>query len=136
MHLGNSVEDSGLVTSTFYLVNNGTTAMSIRQALNDVEMYFITTTEGVFGTLTAHDLSVRTTNAERHRITAAGKHGFGNIIPDEFFDLNYDLIRIRNSKTPASATDAGRKGSICWDSGYIYVCVDTNTWERAALAPW
>ena len=30
-------------------------------------------------------------------------------------------------------TDAG---DICWDSNYVYICVATNTWKRAALSSW
>ena len=37
---------------------------------------------------------------------------------------------------PASATAAGSTGEIAWDSSYIYVCVSTNTWKRAALSTW
>jgi hypothetical protein len=32
-----------------------------------------------------------------------------------------------------AANAAGIAGEICWDSNYIYVCVATNTWKRAAL---
>lgn len=45
-------------------------------------------------------------------------------------------VRIRTSSTPASAGANGSAGDICWDSSYIYVCVATNTWKRAALATW
>jgi hypothetical protein len=27
----------------------------------------------------------------------------------------------------------GTIGEICWDANYIYVCISTNTWKRAAL---
>jgi hypothetical protein len=37
---------------------------------------------------------------------------------------------------PASATDTGTTGEIRVTSDYIYVCVATNTWVRAALATW
>ena len=36
-------------------------------------------------------------------------------------------------KTKASG-DTGTVGQITWDANYIYVCVATNTWKRAALA--
>ena len=38
--------------------------------------------------------------------------------------------------TPASAAATGDAGEIRWDANYIYVCVGTNTWKRAALATW
>ena len=37
------------------------------------------------------------------------------------------------TKTPASAGATGTTGEIAWDADYIYVCVDTDTWLRAAL---
>ena len=56
----------------------------------------------------------------------------------EQFLGNVDVpsFRIRDIKTPASAAASGTKGDICWDASYIYICVDTNTWERAAIASW
>lgn len=45
-------------------------------------------------------------------------------------------LRIRESNPPSAADDTGIKGDICWDSGYIYICVDTDTWVRAQLATW
>ena len=40
------------------------------------------------------------------------------------------------TKTPSSASDTGTTGEIAWDADYIYVCVDTDTWVRAAIATW
>jgi len=51
-------------------------------------------------------------------------------------DINGDKLRLRSSKTPSSASDTGNPGEICWDENYIYVCVATNTWKRAALSSW
>jgi len=45
-------------------------------------------------------------------------------------------IRLGTSRTPASATATGNTGEICWDSGYLYVCVATNTWKRTSLSTW
>ena len=46
------------------------------------------------------------------------------------------ILRLDTSKTPASAGATGNKGEVCWDSGFLYVCVDTNTWKKAAIASW
>jgi hypothetical protein len=46
------------------------------------------------------------------------------------------IIRMSTSKTPASAGATGNAGEICWDSSYVYVCVATNTWKRAAISTW
>lgn len=40
------------------------------------------------------------------------------------------------SRTPASSTDTGTVGEICWDANYIYVCTATDYWERTAIAHW
>jgi len=62
--------------------------------------------------------------------------GIGTNFPTSKLDINSDTIRIRNSKTPSSPTDEGNKGDICWDSSYIYVCIDANTWVRSLLSTW
>jgi len=43
---------------------------------------------------------------------------------------------ITGPTTPASATATGTAGTVVWDSSYIYVCVATNTWKRAAISTW
>lgn len=45
-----------------------------------------------------------------------------------------DLITA--TKTPATAGATGTAGTIAWDADYIYVCSDTDTWLRAAIATW
>ena len=37
---------------------------------------------------------------------------------------------------PATHSDIGAKGEIAFDSTYLYVCIDTNTWVRAGLTDW
>lgn len=59
----------------------------------------------------------KTDNAERVKINASG-------------------LLITNAKTPSSASDLGNTGQIAWDSNYVYVCVATDTWKRAAIATW
>jgi hypothetical protein len=50
--------------------------------------------------------------------------------------VSHDHINIDTSKTPASAGATGTTGDIAWDSGYVYVCVATDTWKRASIATW
>lgn len=50
--------------------------------------------------------------------------------------VNDDRIRIATAKTPASATDTGTAGEVCWDANYIYVCTATDTWKRSAISTW
>lgn len=37
---------------------------------------------------------------------------------------------------PVSATATGIVGQVALDASYFYVCVNTNTWKRVALATW
>lgn len=65
-----------------------------------------------------------------------GNCGFGTNAPTQPVDVSGAKIRIRTANTPASATDTGAVGEICWDADYVYVCVSANTWKRAALSTW
>jgi hypothetical protein len=65
-----------------------------------------------------------------------GNVGLSTGDPTEVLDVNSDNIRIRTSKTPATASDICDQGEISWDAGYIYVCTATDTWVRAALSSW
>lgn len=77
---------------------------------------------------------------KRFTIDSEGKVGIGEYDPalSDGIGLNIQgkLLRIGTSKTPASAGATGYAGEICWDSSYIYVCVATNSWKRAAIAAW
>lgn len=46
------------------------------------------------------------------------------------------FIRITTSFTPASATAAGIAGTICWDANYVYLCLASGNWRRAAHSTW
>jgi len=39
-------------------------------------------------------------------------------------------------KTIENSFDPGTVGEICFDYGYIYICVLTNTWRRFATESW
>jgi len=72
-------------------------------------------------------------------VTAAGFGISTNIAlfsPTCRLDVDSDKMRLRTSKTPASASDTGNQGDICWDDDYVYVCVATDTWKRSALTTW
>lgn len=76
------------------------------------------------------------TSTERMRIKGTGYVGIGTSSPSGILDVNADVIRVRTAKVPASATAAGNAGDICWGSSYLYVCIATNTWVRAAISTW
>ena len=37
---------------------------------------------------------------------------------------------------PTSASDTGTAGDVRYDADYIYICVATDTWKRAAISTW
>jgi hypothetical protein len=37
---------------------------------------------------------------------------------------------------PSTATSTGTAGQMAYASGFLYVCVATNTWKRTALSSW
>lgn len=65
-----------------------------------------------------------------------GNVGIGTNQPDSKLDVNGDSIRIRESKTPASANSPGNQGDMAWDENYIYICVAKDTWKRSELKSW
>lgn len=65
-----------------------------------------------------------------------GRVGFGVTDPAVRLDIGDDRIRIRQSRTPATATSFGNQGDIAWDANYVYVCVAPSQWKRTALASW
>lgn len=69
-------------------------------------------------------------------LTGSGELGVNCIDPAVKLDVAGDAMRLRTSKTPASASATGSAGTICWDSNYIYVCVATNSWKRVAISTW
>lgn len=55
-------------------------------------------------------------------------------INTNFANLNTD--KIQWSAVPATAGAAGTAGQVAYESGYLYVCVATNTWLRVAIVTW
>ena len=51
-------------------------------------------------------------------------------------DTRCNTLRVSSPSVPASAAATGSAGTIAWDSDYIYVCVATDTWKRAAITTW
>lgn len=69
-------------------------------------------------------------------VDATGNVGFNTTSPTAAIDHTGSTLRLRTSRTPASASATGSAGEICWDSNYVYVCVATNTWKRSAISTW
>lgn len=75
------------------------------------------------------------TNGTGTAIKGESDYGYGG----EFTGLGvkstkYSLSSLNTA--PSSSSDTGTTGEIRFTSTYIYVCVATNTWKRAALSTW
>lgn len=81
-------------------------------------------------------VALATAALERLRITIDGRMGLGTNAPSGLLDVADSKIRVRTAQTPASATAPGNQGEWAWDANFIYVCTNTNTWRRTALAAW
>ena len=69
-------------------------------------------------------------------VDATGNIGIKTPNPTAPLDIDWNTLRLRQAKTPISASDTGNQWDIAWDSDYVYICVATNTWKRAGLATW
>lgn len=119
-HTGNSV--SAFSGGTIEYINR--TSVTTRPDLN----LYVGTASG--------NIKLFTAGVERFRVDGAGNVGIGTDSPSCLLDINSDILRLRTNKTPSSASDTGNAGDICFDSDYVYRCVATNTWKRAALSTW
>lgn len=88
-----------------------------------------------------HDLFIRTNtknvikafnngSVEDTLVLKAGLVGVGTAVPSNKLHVAGDSIRI---DTPRTGTGNCNVGEITWDTGYIYVCVQANTWKKAQL---
>ncbi len=46
------------------------------------------------------------------------------------------LSQPASDSVPTSATDVGVKGQMAFDSSFLYICVDINSWKRVAIVVW
>jgi len=66
------------------------------------------------------------------KLKASGTAAAGN----SPFSAPADHVHPTFVTAPASAAADGVKGQIACDGSYIYVCTDTDTWKRVAIATW
>ncbi len=60
---------------------------------------------------------------------------------NDFVTINGDFnvtgtVNVASGTGPATSSGTGTIGDITWDSGFVYVCVDTNTWKRSTISTW
>ena len=54
----------------------------------------------------------------------------------QWIDASPPLAAVVLGNAPSTASSTGSAGDIRYDSGYVYICVATDTWKRAALTTW
>ena len=54
----------------------------------------------------------------------------------QWVDVNPPLKPSLSSDAPVTASSTGTVGDIRYDSSYVYICIATDTWKRAAIATW
>ena len=61
---------------------------------------------------------------------------YQDVNSSQWIDANPPLAPALSSNAPTSATANGTAGDIRYDANYVYICIATNTWKRAALTTW
>jgi len=84
---------------------------------------------------TGSNLQIAIDGTETARLTTTGL-GLNTNAPTARLDVNANTIRVRTARTISTSSSTGNVGDIAWDASYVYVCVATNTWKRAALTTW
>ena len=62
--------------------------------------------------------------------------GYNNLLINNPPLILSNKININHSRTIASSASTGLRGDISWDSNYLYVCVEDNTWKRFSGFSW
>lgn len=155
----------GAITSTYTLASSSSTTGAIVTAGGLGVAKDIRGGQGLFlsgGSTAANGVNFGTSNeamfrtsAGNLRITCGGVLGVdADIIPvtTSQNDLGTSSLKwrglvlsgtatVRNliitaPTVPSSASDTGTTGQFAWASGFLYICVATNTWQRVAVATW
>ena len=79
-------------------------------------------------------------SSEIMRLSSTGVVGVGANVPALSSGAGIhcagSTFRLGTARTPSSSTATGNTGEICWDTSYVYLCVNTNTWRRIAHSTW
>ena len=134
--LGRGIVIDGRGFGSYLLLNNSDTSIVTQLYADDFGVVLISQEIEL-----ASESNVYLTAGGVRCFLLSGTNGFlslstGVVTPTAQLDINNNTIRLRNSRTPTSATASGNRGDICWDTNYIYVCVATNTWKRTAISTW
>lgn len=114
---------SGTLTATLTGTAAVATAVTAANEAADTSCFplFVTAATGDLGPKTNAKLAF---NSSTGKLTVDG-------------DVTADSFTLSGLQTaPVAANSTGTTGQIVIDADYIYVCVGTDTWKRAAIATW
>lgn len=66
-----------------------------------------------------------------HLVLAVQKNAGTNMLA-----VYADRVAIETPGVPPTTTSNGTKGTIAYNSSFLYICTATNTWRRVALSTW
>ena len=114
LHVGAGA-DSPAVDSVAIFTHTGTTNVAIRDASSDVELLnYAYSGGGLIGTVTNHDLSIRTNNTNRLTITSGGSVGIGTASPV----ATMDIVGTRTLNLTNTISDDTNKNAVITHSQY------------------
>ena len=60
----------------------------------------------------------------------------GNLLVTGNITTTSNLILSSPTGIPSTTGSNGTKGTLVWDTGFLYICIDSNSWKRASLNTW
>jgi hypothetical protein len=85
-----------------------------------------------FGGSTSSSPAIGVTNSDFQITRADGTSSCNMIVSGSVTSTQFKLSALNTA--PISASDTGTTGEIRIVNGFIYVCVATNTWQRATMS--
>ena len=131
---------NGVVQSPGNAYNISSTTLTFTEAPksgDDIEVRYISTSFSLGSIIEDIDTSVQVNNSSSNIIS---KISGSNVIVTTSNSttisgsiIGTGSIASISTSVPSSDSDTGTKGDIAYDSSYVYICVDTNTWIRSSI---
>jgi len=94
---------------------------------------FVNDTRGNIANASFYILSIHPPAEQRKLLTFMNSSDHVNGWVDNLGTFYIKDLIINNTQTPPSNSSSCTRGLVTYDSNYMYICVNTNTWKRAGL---
>jgi hypothetical protein len=84
---------------------------------------------------TAYDVSINYSNVQVETYLPSYVGSIDGLTVSNDFAVLGNLFAA-NTYVPSASNSSGIAGQIGWDSEYLYICIDADTWKRANIATW